>query len=73
MTPFMLGKNLSSLSSRLHRQHRTMSTGGDGDCDGGDGGLDMLPHALLARIMRQLVFDQQGTTFVTSILVANYD
>ena len=50
-----------------------MSTGGDGDCDEGDDGLDMLPRASLARIMRQLVFDQRGATFVTSILVANYD
>ena len=50
-----------------------MSAGGDGDCDGDDGRLDMLSRASLARRMRQLIFDQQGATFVTSILVANYD
>jgi hypothetical protein len=50
-----------------------MSTGSDGDCDGDDDRLDMLSRASLARIMRQLIFDQRGATFVTSILVANYD
>jgi hypothetical protein len=43
MAPFMSGKDLSSLRSRLHRQHRTMSTGGDDDCDGRDDISDMLP------------------------------
>ena len=50
-----------------------MSAGSDGDCDRGDDRLDMLPRASLARRMRQLIFDQQVATFVTSIIVANYD